>query len=353
MSRPTARATGCCVPVEALLQEPLAQGRAHCGVCQRRCVIAPGEVGYCRTRVNDGGRLFSLTYGRVASMAVSPIEKKPLFHYYPASRWLSLGSVGCNFRCPGCQNWEIAHADARRAPAAMSYLAPEEAVRLAQSRGCLGISWTYNEPTLWLEYTLDSARLARERGLLTNYVTNGFATVEALDLLGPVLDSFRVDIKGFSRTTYRRIAHIAQFEGILEVTARAKHHWRMHVEVVTNVIPTYNDSPQELRGIAQWIASDLGPDTPWHVTQFVPHLRLSHLPPTPVETLERARKIGLEAGLRYVYLGNVWGHAAENTRCHSCGALLIERRGFAVIENRLRAGRCPQCDAQIAGRWAR
>jgi len=345
-------ATEATKPREALLQEPLAEGKVRCGVCQRRCVILPGQVGYCRTRVNDAGRLHSLTYGQVASIAVSPIEKKPLFHYYAGSEWLSLGSLGCNFRCPGCQNWEIAHAESVHAPPGTNYLSPQDAVRLARSSNCLGVSWTYNEPTLWLEYTLDSIRCARENGLLTNYVTNGFATLEALDLLGPGLDSFRADVKGFSQATYRRIGHVADFTGILEVIARAKHHWGMHVEIVTNVIPTYNDSRDELRRLADWIARALGRDTPWHVTRFVPHLHLSHLPPTPVTTLEQARSIGLEAGLRYVYLGNVHGHPAENTWCHSCGELLIERRGMSINHNRLQGNLCPACDARIPGRWA-
>ena len=336
---------------DALLQEALTGADIRCGVCQRRCVIPEGQVGYCRTRLNEGGQLRSLIYGQVASIAVSPIEKKPCFHYYPASRWLSLGSVGCNFRCPGCQNWEIAHADPSKSPPATEYLSPEDAVRLAEEKRCLGISWTYNEPTLWLEYTLDSARLARSSGLLTNYVTNGFATSEALDLLGPWLDSFRVDVKGFSRAAYRRIAHIDGFRGILDVIARAKHHWRMHVELVTNIIPTYNDRPEELRRLAEWIASELGPDTPWHITQFAPHLRLSHLPATAIETLEDARSIGLEAGLRYVYLGNVLGHPAENTYCHSCGELLIQRHGFSITQNRLDGNRCPSCRTEIPGRW--
>lgn len=337
---------------EGLLQEPLGGGKVRCGVCQRRCVVEDGEVGYCRTRRNEGGRLCSLIYGHVASMAVSPIEKKPLFHYYPGSRWLSLGSLGCNFRCPGCQNWEIAHADAREAARATDYLSPEDAVDLAKRDRCLGISWTYNEPTLWLEYTLDSAKLARADGLLTNYVTNGFATTAALDLLGPWLDSYRVDIKGFSAETYRKIAHVDDPEGIREVVARARHHWKMHVEVVTNVIPTHNDSPEELRRLAEWIARELGPDTPWHVTQFAPHLELSHLPATPVETLEHARNIGLGAGLRYVYLGNVWGHPAENTYCYACGALLIERHGFSIRQNRLEGNCCGNCGVEIHGRWA-
>jgi pyruvate formate lyase activating enzyme len=336
---------------ESVLQEKLPSGEVRCGVCQRRCVVPEGGAGFCRTRRNESGRLRSLTYGRVASMRVAPIEAKPLFHYYPGSRWLSLGTLGCNFRCPGCQNWEIAHADPLEAARGTQFLSPEDAVRMAQAEGCLGISWTYNEPTLWLEYTLDSARLARGRGLLTNYVTNGFASREALDLLGPSLDSYRVDLKGFSAETYHRVGQVARFEGILEVVAAAKRHWGMHVEIVTNVTPTYNDSPDELRSLAEWIVREIGPETPWHVTRFTPHLDLSHLPATPVKTLEQVRQIGIEAGLQYVYLGNVWGHRAENTYCHSCGDLLAERLGFSVKENRVNNGRCPVCRTEIPGRW--
>lgn len=341
---------------EALLYESLSDGRVRCGVCQRRCVIPADGWGYCRTRVNREGQLFSATYGRVACRMISPIEKKPVFHFYPGSRWLSLGSLGCNFRCPGCQNWEIAHADGARPERALDgrmteYISPERCVELAQRTGCAGLSWTYNEPTLWFEYTLDGARLARDRGLYTNYVTNGTITPEALDEIGPYLDVFRVDVKGFSAATYRRIAHLSNFEGILKAAERAKTKWGMHVEVVTNVIPGINDEERELRDIASWIRRDLGQGTPWHVTQFVPHLDLSDVPPTPVRTLERAREIGLEAGLQYVYLGNVPGHPGEHTYCPHCGILLIERYHMTIIRDELMGNQCPKCGTEVSGRF--
>jgi pyruvate formate lyase activating enzyme len=335
---------------EALLYHRL-NGRVQCEVCQRRCIVNEGRRGFCRTRLNKGGRLYSLTYGRVASLSINPIEKKPVFHFYPGSRWLSLGSLGCNFLCPGCQNWEIAHSRVDLMEEPTEFISPEKSVRLARERDCLGISWTFNEPTLWFEYTLEGARLAREEGLFTNYVTNGFMTGEALDEIGPYLDVFRVDIKGFSGETYHKVAHIKDLKGILGVTERAKGKWDMHVEVVTNVTPGFNDSEEELKGIASWIRDSLGRDTPWHVTRFYPHLHLSHLPPTPIPKLERAREIGLEAGLNYVYIGNVPGHPGENTCCPSCGRLLIERFIYEITFHETEGGRCLGCGYQLAGRF--
>jgi len=288
-----------------------------------------------------------LIYGEVASLSINPIEKKPVFHFYPGSRWLSLGALGCNFRCPGCQNWELSHS--RGGPA--SYMSAEDLVSLAKRYNCLGISWTFNEPTLWLEYTLDGARLCKEQGLYTNYVTNGYITEEALDAIGPYLDVYRVDIKGFSRGSYGRTAHIADFAPILKAVKRAKERWGMHVELVTNVTPGFNDSDEELRGIARWIRDELGPYTPWHITRFFPHLKLSHLDPTPLSTLERAGVIASEEGLFYVYLGNVPGHPGENTYCHHCGRLVIRRQVFDVMECHVKEGRCGYCHTSLPGRF--
>jgi len=334
---------------EALLYDKLPHGGVQCRTCQRRCTIAKGAAGWCHTRVNQGGRLYSLIYGEVSSLSINPIEKKPVFHFYPGSRWLSLGSWGCNFRCPGCQNWEIAHWKGKDLEKG-SYLAPEDQVDMALSHGCVGLSWTFNEPTLWFEYTLDTARFAKKRGLYTNYVTNGFITEEAFDLLAPYLDVYRVDVKGFSDTTYQKIAHIPEFGPILKVAEKAKQYG-IHVEVVTNITPGYNDDNAQLQGIASWIKKSLGPDTPWHVTRFYPHLKLSHVEPTPTATLEHAREIGIDNGLRYVYLGNVPGHEGENTYCYKCGTLLIKRYIFDVLENRISKGRCPECGVRIAGRF--
>jgi len=337
---------------ETDLYERLPGRNARCNICQRGCLVAEGGTGYCMTRQNQKGKLYSLIYGEVSCLAVSPTEKKPVFHFYPASRWLSLGSLGCNFRCPGCQNWRIAHSTLleEQSPST-KYLSPEDCVALARQHKCLGISWTYNEPTLWFEYTLKAAKLAKYNGLFTNYVTNGFMTQAALDRIGPYLDVFRVDIKGFSSATYKKIANVDDFYGILAVTERAKSRWGMHVEVVTNVIPGYNDDDTQLSGIASWVRQNLGEDTPWHVTQFVPHLELSHIMPTPIATLERARQIGFENGLHYAYVGNIPGHPGQNTYCPKCHSLLVKRDGFSVAENRIVAGKCPQCSGSIAGRF--
>ncbi|UCG87676.1 MAG: AmmeMemoRadiSam system radical SAM enzyme [Gemmatimonadota bacterium] len=326
--------------------ERLAGGSVRCGTCQRRCVIPPGQEGWCKTRRNEAGSLYSVIYGAVSSMSINPIEKKPVFHFYPGSRWLSLGSLGCNFRCPGCQNWEISHWT--RGEVGVPYLSPEDAVTAAEANGCIGLSWTFNEPTLWFEYTLDGARAAKQQGLYTNYVTNGSISPEALAAIAPVLDVFRVDIKGFSDTTYKRIGHLEQMAGILEIVRQAKSYG-MHVEVVTNIIPNMNDSDAELRGIAQWIKTALGAETPWHVTRFFPQRQLAYLAPTPISRLEAARTIGTDCGLRYVYVGNVPGHAWANTYCDSCGDLLIERYGFDVVENKAKDGSCPACGQPVHG----
>jgi len=210
---------------EALLYQKLPDGRVQCGVCQRRCIVAEGERGWCCTRKNRRGRLVSLTYGEVSSVSVNPIEKKPVFHFHPGSRWLSLGGLGCNFRCPGCQNWDIAHFQGGTSRGT-SYLSPEEQVELAKARSCIGLSWTFNEPTLWFEYTLDTARIARKHGLFTNYVTNGYITEEAMDLLAPHLDVYRVDIKGFSPTTYKKVAGGVDVEGIPASDGTRQAGWR-------------------------------------------------------------------------------------------------------------------------------
>jgi pyruvate formate lyase activating enzyme len=333
---------------EAVLYEKLEDKKVRCGICQRRCIIHEGKTGWCMTRINEGGTLYSLIYGEISSISINPIEKKPVFHFYPGSKWLSLGSLGCNFRCPGCQNWDIAHW--KHGEMRTEHLSPEKLVRQAKDTGCIGISWTFNEPAIWFEYTLDAARLARELGLYTNYVTNGFITEEALAMIAPFLDVYRVDIKAFDEETYMRTGHIKQFRGILNVAKKAKEYG-MHVEVVTNVTPGFNDNEQELHGIASWIKNSLGPETPWHVTRFYPHLELSHLPPTPVAVLEKARETGKEEGLWYVYLGNVPGHKWENTYCHQCGFLLIERSIFEILKNRIHKGKCPKCDTVIPGRF--
>lgn len=332
---------------KAILYTRLKDNKVKCNVCPRRCTIAPDKRGYCGTRLNRGGTLYTLIYGKASSIAADPIEKKPLFHFYPGSSVLSFGTLGCNLRCKHCQNWQIAHAEPDLEGRGLTDVSPEEAVRLAERYGCRGIAWTYNEPIIWLEYTLDTAKLCKEHDLYTVYVTNGYITPEALDAMGPYLDAFRVDVKGFSNDFYRWLAQVPDFTPILEAAIRAKEKWNMHVEVVTNIIPTHNDDEGQLRGIARWIRESLGVLTPWHVTRFYPYLELSHLYPTPVETIERAREIGFEEGLCFVYVGNIPGHPGEHTQCYNCKNLVIERRGYSLGRYEVEDGKCNFCGADL------
>lgn len=330
---------------EALLWQPDGT-RVHCLLCPHDCRIAAGARGICGVRENRDGRLVALTYALVSSIAVDPIEKKPVFHYKPGSRALSLGSVGCSMRCGHCQNWQISRArPGGEEP--LERVEPAEVVRLAQEHRCEGVAFTYNEPVIWIEYVLDTARLCKEAGLYTVMVTNGYITEAGLDLIGPHIDVWRVDVKGFDDETYRTLCKARSVRPVLAMAERAKHTWSMHVEVVTNVIPTVNDGEATLRGIAEWIRDRLGADTPWHVTRFFPYLDLAHLPPTPLATLVRARRIGLEAGLHFVYLGNVHEPGGEDTTCPGCGEVAIARDGYRIVSRHTQHGACERCGTSL------
>ncbi|MHB1451903.1 MAG: radical SAM protein, partial [Coriobacteriia bacterium] len=244
-----------------------------------------------------------------------------------------------------CQNWQISRA----APAegGLDSLSPDAVPGLALRHGCAGVAFTYNEPVIWAEYVADVAAAARTAGLYTVMVTNGYVTEAGLDLFGPLIDVWRVDVKGFDDATYRELCKVRSVQPVLDAAVRARQRWGMHVEVVTNVIPTVNDDERTLRGIAGWIANALGGDTPWHVTRFFPYLEYSDLPPTPIPTLERARQIGHEAGLHFVYLGNVQTPGAEDTICPSCGAVAVKRRGYTVDARHLHGGACARCDTPL------
>jgi pyruvate formate lyase activating enzyme len=330
---------------EALLAEKLDNSGVRCHICRWLCRIGVDRVGVCRMYQNVGGRLFNLNYGLASSVAIDPIEKKPLYHFYPGSQVFSLGSWGCNFHCPGCQNWQISCQDIPLQ--GRQEISPQKAIDLAVHNGCQGIAWTYNEPTMWFEYTLDSAKLAKKKGLYTVYVTNGYMTPEALDLIGPFLDAWRVDVKGFNALTYRKLAKITHWESILEVAERAKHKWGMHVEVVTNIEPSLNDDDEQLRALANWICQKLGELTPWHVTRFYPQYQATDVPATPISTLERALEIGRQAGLKFVYTGNVPGHEGDNTRCYKCGSMIVERNGYDARVLGLNDSRCQFCGADL------
>ena len=332
---------------EAMLYDKLPSHAVRCNVCQWHCVINPQKSGLCRVRSNADGVLELLNYGEVSSVAVDPIEKKPLFHFHPTSQVFSLGGWGCNFHCRHCQNWHISCQTPWEDRHDSRQISPEVSIELTKKYNCRGIAWTYNEPVIWLEYTLDAARLAKAEGLYTVYVTNGYATPEALDAIGPYLDAWRVDVKGFSDEFYRRLAKVSKWRGILEVAERAKQQWDMHLEVVTNIIPTMNDDDAQLEGIAAWIRDRLGELTPWHVTRFYPQHELKGIPPTPVATIERAYDIGKKAGLRFVYVGNLHGHEGENTTCYSCGRLAVKRTGYQTEAVGLNGSRCRHCGAEL------
>jgi pyruvate formate lyase activating enzyme len=333
---------------EAALYEKLAGARVRCHLCAHRCRLRDGQLGICGVRENRGGVLASLVYGRAIAVHVDPIEKKPLFHFQPGSRTLSLATVGCNFRCRHCQNWEISqygHTH-RGEDLPGDDLPPEAVVEAARRSGSRSVSYTYTEPTVFMEYALDTATLARRAGLRNVFVTNGYMTPEAVELVAPVLDAANVDIKGLRDDVMKRELK-ARHAPVLECVRllKARGVW---VEATTLVVPGTNDSDDELRGIAEFIAG-VDVDLPWHLSAFHPDYRLLDRPRTPRRTLDRAMEIGRRAGLRYVYAGNVWDLGGESTVCPGCGTIVIERRGFALGRVRLAAGRCAKCGAAIAG----
>jgi pyruvate formate lyase activating enzyme len=314
-----------------------------CDLCAHRCKIRDGKTGICGVRKNAGGRLIPLTYGKVSAEAIDPIEKKPLNHFLPGTEVYSLGGIGCNFRCKHCQNWEISQIAEFRGT--LYDISPEEGVRRAVKTGCRSIAWTYNEPTIWHEYTKDMGRLATEQDLKTIYVTNGYITEEALKDISPVLDAFRVDIKSFSDSFYRSVCS-ARLEPVLESTIVAKE-CGMHIETVTLIIPGMNDSPDEIRALIRWVVEHIGPETPMHFTGFYPQYHMTDKVPTTAATLERACSIAKEEGILYPYTGNVGNTAYQHTYCHACGALLIERRGYRTDIVGLDGSRCLACGEKI------
>lgn len=336
--------------VEGELYEPLPEARVRCAACGHRCVIPPGREGVCRVRFNRGGRL-RVPFGYVGALQVDPVEKKPFFHALPGTRALSFGMLGCDYHCAYCQNWLTSQAlrdpNAEVRPRVITAL---ELVHLARRHGARIVTATYNEPLITSEWAAAVFRAAREAGLLCSYVSNGNATAEVLDYLRPWIALYKVDLKSFRDQAYRRLG--GTLERVLW-TIRALHAGGVWLEVVTLCVPGLNDSPEELRDIARFLVS-ISPDIPWHVTAFHPDYRMSAPAPTTVHGLLRAAEIGRGEGLRFVYVGNVPGAASEweQTRCPDCSTLLIARRGFEVVSNRLsETGRCPSCERVIPGVW--
>ena len=319
----------------------LEDNKVRCELCPHRCVLKEGQVGVCRVRKNIGGKLYTLNYGSVSSIAVDPIEKKPLFHFKPKSEVLSLSTVGCNMHCKHCQNWEISQAGMDFPY--LKEMSPEEVMEIA--RNYEGIAWTYNEPTIWHEFTLDVSKMAKKEGLYTVYVTNGYINEEPLGEIGQYLDAMNIDVKAFTDEFYRKITG-ARLQPVLDTVERA-YKMGIHIELTYLIIPTLNDSQEEIRKFAEWVYN-LSPEIPVHFSRFFPIYKLTDKPPTPLKTMHNAYKIAKDVGLEYVYLGNTWEPEYESTYCPNCGNLLIERVYYNTkIKGLTKDGRCNRCGKKI------
>lgn len=355
---------------EARFSEPLADKKVLCTLCPHDCRIADKGRGACSVRYNRNGRLYTLVYDKVVARGVDPIEKKPFFHFHPGSYAYSISTVGCNLRCSYCQNWQISQWPKDHLPARLDQadeaapepicplldtldaaipgepITPSEIVCAAERTHCLAICYTYTEPTIFFELAQDTALLAKEAGLKNGFVSNGFIKEAPLRAIAPLLDVVNVDLKFFRDESYRRISR-ARLGPVLEAI-RLYHALGVWVEVTTLLVPGLNDTDEELTQIAEFLC-DIDPAIPWHLSRYFPAYRMHDHPPTPIETLRRAAEIGRRTGLRYIYGGNAPGEGDEDTRCHQCGARLIERFGFVVRQNRIRGGACPECGMPVAG----
>jgi pyruvate formate lyase activating enzyme len=334
--------------MEALLYVPLKDNTVQCNLCSHRCVIKNSRRGICGVRENKDGHLESLVYDKVIASHIDPIEKKPLYHFLPGTLAYSIGTVGCNLQCRFCQNADIAQMpNDNNGRIVGNALTPEYIVDGAIKGNCKSIAYTYNEPTVFFELALATAKLAHAKNIKNVFVSNGYMTAEALEMVSPFLDAANVDLKSFSDGFYKKMCG-ARLVPVLETLKNMKA-LGIFVEVTTLLIPGLNDDPDELKQLSSFIVNELGAETPWHVSRFHPTYKLTDRSPTPVESLRMARDIGINAGLKYVYTGNVPGENSENTFCYNCGTTLIDRRGFRVSENKIIDNKCPDCGAGIHG----
>ncbi|TEU02781.1 AmmeMemoRadiSam system radical SAM enzyme [Candidatus Aerophobetes bacterium] len=331
---------------EAMFYKKLENKRVECKLCAHSCQISNDRRGVCRVRENREGVLYSLVYGKAISSSIDPIEKKPLYHFYPGSNAFSVATVGCNFRCLNCQNHSISQLPGERREIPGEELSPQSIVFEAKRYDCEIIAYTYTEPTIFFEYAYDTSKLAQKEGIKNVFVTNGYISQEALIKISPYLDAANVDLKSFREDFYKKVCG-AELEPVLK-TLKLMKKLGIWLEITTLIIPTLNDSDEELKEIAGFIVA-LGEETPWHLSRFYPTYKSKKLPPTSLETIHRGRQIGLKAGLRYVYAGNVPGDKAENTYCNHCNRLLIRRYGYQIKESNLAEDRCKYCRAKIDG----
>jgi len=331
---------------EAMLYECQPEGKVRCNLCGRRCLIPEGNLGVCAARKNVKGKLFTLSYARACSINVDPIEKKPLFHFNPGSQVLSVSSPFCNFFCRFCCNWIISQ---QRSTTQTHEMPPASVVKTAKRLHCAGISYTYTEPTTFFEWAYESAKLAHECSMFNTFVTNGYLTPEAVDMISPYLDAATVDFKGAGDPIfYKEVMRVPSVEPIYQCIGAMKRN-NIHIEVTNLIVPRIGDSEEKLLKLACWIVGNLGEDTPMHLLRFFPSGDMFEVEETPTASVEKARKICAEAGLRYVYTGNIPGLDGENTHCPNCHELLVERHGFSVTKWELRDDMtCPKCGNKIA-----
>jgi pyruvate formate lyase activating enzyme len=333
--------------VEARYYKKLPDREIECTLCPRSCKLGDKERGYCGVRENMGGTYYTLVYGKACSIAVDPIEKKPLFHFLPKSSALSIATAGCNVNCKFCQNWEISQV---RPEQVQNYdLPPGAVVETAMKYGCPVIAYTYTEPVVFYEYMYDTSLEARKKGVRDVVITGGHINPEPLEELTKVVDAIKIDLKSFSQDFYTKYVR-GELQPVLEAI-KIVHKSSVWLELVYLVIPTLNDNSDDIHKMCQWILKEIGPDVPLHFSRFTPMYLIKNLPPTPVSTLERAHKIALEEGIHYVYIGNVPGHSAENTYCPHCKKIVIERTGYSVGKIALQGGRCKYCNNPIPGIW--
>ncbi len=330
-----------------MLYEKVGNKKVQCNLCAHRCKINEGKKGICLVRENRDGILYTLVYGRTISQAIDPIEKKPLFNFYPGTTAYSIATVGCNFKCQFCQNWEISQMMRDKHLVMGNEASPESIVENAKRYGSKSIAYTYTEPTIFFEYAYDTAKLAHEADIKNVFVTNGYMTEEALKEINPYLDAANVDLKSFSDDFYRKLCG-ARLQPVLD-TLKLMKKLGIWVEVTTLIIPSLNDSPDELGKIAKFIVNELGEETPWHISRFYPSYNLKDKPPTPIDTIHKAREIGLNEGLKYVYEGNVPDSKGESTYCPNCKNLVIKRWGYQITKKDIKDGICQHCSFKIDG----
>lgn len=330
---------------EAFLYRKLNNKGVECYLCGHTCKIQPEKKGICGVKENENGILYSLVYGKCCSLHLDPIEKKPLFHFFPGTTSLSIATVGCNFRCTFCQNWTISQAPKTEGIFGDD-LSPEEVVQEAIKHKCRSISYTYTEPTIFFEYAYEIAKLAKEKGIYNIFVTNGFMSKEAIEMLSPYLDAANIDLKSMEDEFYRKICG-GRLDVVLDSIKKMKE-LKIWVEVTTLIVTAHNESPENLRNIASFLKG-IGEEIPWHISRFYPNYKMEILPETSISSIDTAIEIGKEMGLKYIYPGNIYRDSRENTYCPKCKGLLIERMGFSVQKNRLLKNICPDCGQKIAG----